>query len=69
MERLHQALLEALREQGKIPDDMMQQMLQNWEDYQKSDLAEKIDKLLERLADEGYVSIEQPNPNQGEVMR
>ena len=68
MEQLHQALLEALREQGKIPDDMMQQMLQNWEDYQKSDLAEKINKLLERLAEEGYVSIEQPSASQGELM-
>jgi Ca-activated chloride channel family protein len=68
MEQLHHALLEALREQGKIPDDMMQQMLQNWEEYQKSDLAEKINKLLERLAEEGYVSIEQPSASQGELM-
>jgi Ca-activated chloride channel family protein len=68
MDQLHQALLEALREQGKIPDEMLQQMMQNWEDYQKSELAEKINKLLERLSEEGYVSIGQPNPNQGEMM-
>ena len=68
MEQLHQALLEALRDQGKIPDDMLQQMLQNWEDYQNSELAEKINKLLERLSEEGYVSVEQPNPSQGEIM-
>src|ERR1039458_8383188 len=53
IEQLHQALLEALREQGKIPDEMLQQMLQNWEDYQKSELADKINTLLERLAEEG----------------
>jgi Ca-activated chloride channel homolog len=68
MEQLHQALLEALRDQGKIPDELLQQMLQNWENYQKSELAEKINKLLERLAEEGYVSIEQANPSQGELM-
>ena len=68
MDQLHQALLEALRDQGKIPDDLLQQMLQNWEDYQNSELAEKINKLLERLSEEGYVSVEQPNPGQGEVM-
>jgi Ca-activated chloride channel family protein len=68
MEQLHRALLEALGEQGKIPDEMLQQMLQNWEDYQKSELAEKINQLLERLAEEGYVSIEQPNASQGELM-
>ncbi len=62
MERLHQALLEALRDQGKIPDDMLEQMLQNWKDYQNSELAAKINQLLERLAEEGYVSVEQPNP-------
>ena len=68
MEQLHQALLEALRDQGKIPDELVQQMLQNWEDYQNSELAEKINKLLERLAEEGYVSVEQPNPTQGQMM-
>jgi Ca-activated chloride channel family protein len=68
MDQLHEALLEALRDQGKIPDDLFQQMLQNWEDYQKSELAEKINQLLERLAEEGYVSVEPPNPNQSEMM-
>src|SRR5215467_11074014 len=62
MEQLHQALLEALRDRGKIPDDMLEQMLQNWEDYKNSDLAAKINKLLEQLSEEGYVSIQQPNP-------
>jgi Ca-activated chloride channel family protein len=68
MDQLHQALLEALRDRGKIPDDMLQQMLQNWEDYKNSELSEKIEKLLQRLSEEGYVSVEQPNPNQGQVM-
>jgi Ca-activated chloride channel family protein len=47
---------------------MLEQMLQNWEDYQNSELATKINQLLERLAEEGYVSVEQPNPSQGEIM-
>jgi len=68
MEQLHQALLEALRDQGKIPDELLQQMFQNWEDYQNSELAEKINKLIERLSEEGYVSVEQPNPSQGQIM-
>jgi Ca-activated chloride channel family protein len=68
MEQLHQALLEALRDQGKIPDELVQQMLQNWEDYQNSELAQRINKLLQRLSEEGYVSVEQPNPTQGQIM-
>ena len=69
MEQLHQALLEALRDQGKLPDDLLQQMLQNWEDYQNSELAQKIDQLLERLSEEGYVTVEHPNPSQGQIMQ
>jgi len=50
MDQLHQALLEALQQQGRIPDDLMRQMFENWEEYQKSDLAQRINQLLERLA-------------------
>jgi Ca-activated chloride channel homolog len=65
MENLHQALLEAMRNQGMIPQDLLEQLLKNAENYQNSDLRELIDKLLDRLAEEGYVSIEQP-PQQGQ---
>jgi Ca-activated chloride channel family protein len=67
LEQLHQALLEALHNQGKIPDELLRQMLENWEDYRQSDLAQAIDQLLERLAEEGYITIEQPQPGQGQV--
>jgi Ca-activated chloride channel family protein len=60
LEQLHQALLEALQQEGKIPDELLRQMLENWEDYQKSELAERINQLLQQLAGEGYISIEQP---------
>ena len=65
MDQLRQALLEALQQQGKIPDDLMRQMLENWEE--KSELAQRINQLLERLAEEGYITIEQPNPGQRET--
>jgi Ca-activated chloride channel homolog len=76
MEQLHQALLEALQQQGKISDELLKQMFENWEDYQKSELAERIDQMLQQLADEGYIRIEQPNaaqseskePGQGQLM-
>jgi Ca-activated chloride channel family protein len=66
MEQLHQALLEALQQQGKISDELLKQMFENWEDYQKSELAERIDQLLQQLAEEGYIRIEQPNAAQSE---
>ncbi len=57
MEQLRQALLEALEQQGKIPPELLEEMLQNPE---TSQLSQAIDQLLQQLADEGYVSIEQP---------
>jgi Ca-activated chloride channel family protein len=67
MDRLRQALLEALQQQGRIPDDLMRQMLENWDEYQKSELAQRINQSLQRLTEEGYVTIEQPNPGQRET--
>ncbi len=70
MDQLRQALLEALEQQGKIPPEMLEEMLQNPEN---SRLSQALDQLLERLANEGYVSIEQPQqgavgpPRQGQA--
>ncbi len=69
MEQLHQALLEAMRNQGMIPDEMLQELLKNAENYQDSRLSDLIDKLLERLAEEGYVTIQPPNPQQGDLTK
>jgi len=57
VEQLRQALLEALEQQGKIPPELLEEMLQNPED---SRLSQALDQLLQQLANEGYVSIEQP---------
>lgn len=57
MEQLRQALLEALEQKGMIPDDLLQEMLENPQD---SSLAKALDRMMQQLADEGYVSIEQP---------
>jgi Ca-activated chloride channel family protein len=67
MEQLHQALLEALRNQGMLSDEMLQQLLGDAEDYQNAPLADLIDKLIQRLEDEGYITVEQPNPQRGKL--
>jgi len=66
MEELHQALLRALQDQGMIPQDLLNEMLESREHYRDSRLSELIDKLLEHLSEEGYISIDQPpsNPRQ-----
>src|SRR5712692_4347672 len=66
MEQLHQALLEAMQKQGMISEEMLQKFLENAENYQNSELRDLISKLLERLAEEGYITVQPPTPNQGE---
>ena len=67
MEQLHQALLEAMRDRGMIPQDLLDQLLKNAENYQNSKLSDLINKLLERLSEEGYITIEQPRTEPGQI--
>ena len=57
MEQLRQALLEALEQKGMISDELLDEMFENPEN---SRLSEALDKLLQQLSDEGYVSIGEP---------
>ncbi len=57
MEQLRNALLEALEQKGMISDELLEEMFDNPE---SSKLSEALDRLMQQLADEGYVSIEQP---------
>jgi Ca-activated chloride channel family protein len=45
----------------------LRQIFENWEEYQKSELAERLNQLLEQLAEQGYITIEQPDPGQREA--
>ncbi|MGH9376016.1 MAG: vWA domain-containing protein [Terriglobia bacterium] len=66
MEQLQQALLEALYDKGMIPQDLMEEYLNSPEAFEKSRLNDLIQQLLQRLADEGYITIDAPPPPQGE---
>ena len=67
MEQLHQALLEAMRDRGMIPQELLEQLLKNAENYPNSNLSDLINKLLERLSEEGYITIEQPRAEPGQL--
>ncbi len=56
MEKLREALLEALEQKGMISDEILEEMFENPE---SSTLSQALDRMLQQLADEGYVSIEQ----------
>jgi len=67
MENLHRALLEALAREGMVPEELLNELRENAQNYPHSRLSKLVDKLLERLSEEGYITVEPPNPNQGEV--
>jgi Ca-activated chloride channel homolog len=66
MEQLRDALLEALEQKGMISDEILEQMLENPD---HSMLSEALDRMLQQLADEGYVTIEQPQKGAVEAPR
>jgi Ca-activated chloride channel homolog len=75
LEQLHQALLQAMADKRMIPQELLEQLRQGAENYQGSQLSELVSKLMERLAEEGYITIDSPprpgkltEPQPGELM-
>jgi Ca-activated chloride channel homolog len=70
LEELHQALLEALQQRDMIPQQLLDELMRNPGQYSQSMLHDLINKLLERLSSEGYITITgpaQPRDLQGNV--
>jgi Ca-activated chloride channel homolog len=70
LEELHQALLQALQEKDMIPQELLDELMQNPEQYSQSQLHKLINQLLEKLAAEGYITITgpmEPQSPQGQV--
>jgi Ca-activated chloride channel homolog len=66
LEQLHQALLQAMADKRMIPQELLEQLRQGAENYQGSQLSELVSKLMERLAEEGYITIDSP-PRPGKL--
>ncbi len=60
MEQLRQAILQALQEGDLLPDETMKELLQNSDLEKNRELRDLIDQLIERLAQEGYISPQPP---------
>ena len=64
MEALREAILRALQEGDLLPEgalsDEMREMLQNAEALNNPEIRELLDKLMERLAQEGFINPQQP---------
>ncbi|MGH9861201.1 MAG: VWA domain-containing protein, partial [Candidatus Acidiferrales bacterium] len=60
MDQLRQAVLRALEEGDLLPPDELAELLQDGDLEHNPDLRELIDRLIERMQEEGYIS--QPPP-------
>ena len=64
MEALREAILRALQEGDLLPEgalsDEMREMLQNADALNNSEIRELLDKLMERMAHEGFINPQQP---------
>jgi Ca-activated chloride channel family protein len=60
MEQLRQAILRALETSELLPSEMMEQLLQDTDLERNADLKELLDRLIERMEQEGYISQRPP---------
>jgi Ca-activated chloride channel homolog len=71
LDALRRALLEALVDQGMLSEQQIQQMLdENEGKYEGSQLQETLNQLIERLVEEGYLSLhEEPQDSEQREMK
>ena len=69
LDELHRALLEALGEHDMIPPDLLEDWLNNPGEYQKSKLSQMINQLMQQMAEEGYINIQEPTSPQGQTTK
>src|SRR5436309_6005868 len=70
LDSLRRALLQALLDQGLLSQHQVQQMLaENEGKYEGSQLQEMLNQLIERLVEEGYLTLHEQPPEQRRQMR
>ncbi|HKS81119.1 MAG TPA: VWA domain-containing protein [Candidatus Acidoferrales bacterium] len=60
MDRLRDAILRALQEGDLIPPDLLKKLMENPDASQNQELRDLIDRLIERMEEEGYLNPQQP---------
>ncbi len=65
MDELREAIMQALMERDLIPEDLMREA-QNAQNWQDSKLYQEIQKMIDRLQQEGYIRVDDPNPQRQE---
>lgn len=64
-QNLHDAILEALLNQDMLSEEMLEKLLEGTGEDLDARLSELVRKLIERLAEEGYLSFSEDRPAEG----
>jgi Ca-activated chloride channel family protein len=62
MQSLREALLRALLRQGQITREDVERLMGDAESFDESELKKLLDRLIERMQEEGYIRISPPDP-------
>ncbi len=57
MQRLREAVLRALLEQGKLTEEDIENLMGDAESFEDSELKKLIDQIIDRMQQEGYVAL------------
>jgi Ca-activated chloride channel homolog len=67
LQDLHDAILDALLNQGVLSDEMLENLMQVQPDERDARLSELVRELVKRLVEEGYISFSGEAPEEGNV--
>jgi Ca-activated chloride channel family protein len=62
LSELQQAILDALMDQGKLDQETIDKLLSGAESIDRSELSELLNRIIERMQEEGYIRITPPDP-------
>ncbi|HXV64912.1 MAG TPA: VWA domain-containing protein [Vicinamibacteria bacterium] len=63
MQALREAVLRALLREGKLTREDIDRLMGDAENFEDSELREFLDRLIQRMQDEGYIRVSEPNPD------
>ena len=63
MDELRRALLKTLLEQGHISSDQLEELTQDADSFEDSELSKLLDRLIQRMQDEGFINVSDPDPD------
>ena len=66
LDQLRQAILQALQDGDLFPPEKLQEMIDKFQQMSAEQLQQLADRLIERLEQEGYISISDPPPGRSD---